>query len=84
LPGARLEAVLIGALTQRSTDPAGASPGLVPEHGWRYRGTGTIVSTQPPCADLGPLRLALTGDGGDFRVGEVVSVAIDRIVLTRD
>ena len=81
--GARLEVVVNPHLTGRAAAGASAGAGLEADHGWRYRATGEIVSTQPLTADLGGLRLALErSDTEDWAIGERVSLAIDRIVLT--
>jgi len=59
--------------------------GLEPDHGWRYHAHGQIVSTSPLRADLGPLCLDLDPAAPeDWAVGDRISVAIDRIVLTRE
>ncbi len=85
IAGAKLDVIVIPHLTRR--DPSGSAlpKGLEPDHGWRYRAQGEIVSTRPLLADLGPLRLELERVGGEaWAVGDAVSVAIDRILLTRE
>ena len=82
---AKLEVVVIPHLTGQP--PAGSAPrkGLEPDHGWRYRAHGEIVSTRPLRADVGPLHLELEhGDAETWKIGDPVSVAIDRIILTHE
>ena len=80
----KLDVVVIPHLTGR-TPEAPARTGLEPEHGWRYRAHGRIVSTRPLRADIGLLRLELEGSGEEgWDVGDPVSLAIDRIILRRD
>jgi hypothetical protein len=83
--GAKLEVVVIPHLTGPTPAGATARSGLEPDHGWRYRAHGEILSTQPLCADLGPLHLDLDrADAEAWAVGDPVSVAIDRIILTHE
>lgn len=81
----RLEAVAIPHLSGRPPAGPDHEKGLVAERGWRYRGCGEIVSTQPLRVDLGPfsLELGLPMDG-DLAIGEFLIVAIDRIILSSD
>jgi hypothetical protein len=82
---AKLEVVVIPHLTGPAPPGMAVRKGLAPGHGWRYRAHGEIVSTRPLRADLGPLHLELDHvDAGAFSVGDPVSVAIDRIILTRE
>lgn len=80
----KLEVVTIAGLTSRLQAGADPANGLEPDHGWRYRARATIVSTAPLIADLGLLRLELADlDPADWEIGDRVSLAIDRIILTR-
>jgi len=80
----KLEVVTIPALTSRLPGDTRSANELAPDHGWRYRARGTIVSTGPLVADLGMLRLELTDLNADeWNVGDRLSLAIDRIILTR-
>jgi hypothetical protein len=82
---AKLEVVVIPHLTGPAPPGSAVRKGLEPDHGWRYRAHAEIVSTRPLRADLGPLHLELDHvDAGAFSVGDPVSVAIDRIILTRE
>ena len=81
----KLEVIVIPHLTGPAPPGSTARKGLEPDHGWRYRAHGEILSTQPLRADLGPLRLDLDrADAEAWAVGDPVSVAIDRIILTRE
>lgn len=83
--GAKLEVVVIPQLTGPAPPGSSVRKGLEPDHGWRYRAHGEIVSTRPLRADLGPLHLELDHvDAAAFSVGDPVSVAIDRIILLRE
>jgi hypothetical protein len=92
LDGQRLRVVDAISSSDRAASLTGPAPpgsavrkGLEPDHGWRYRAHAEIVSTRPLRADLGPLHLELDHvDAGAFSVGDPVSVAIDRIILTRE
>jgi len=85
VPRAKLEVVLIPHLTGPAPPGSATPKGLEPEHGWRYRAHGEIVSIRPLRADLGPLHLELDRvDAADWAVGDPVSVAIDRIILGRE
>ncbi len=82
LAGASLEVLTIARLSGPARGDE--EPGLVREWGWRYRGTGELVSTEPPRAALGPFTLAVDLPGaGKLAVGDRVTIAIDRIVLGR-
>jgi len=81
----RLEVVVNPHLTERTPAASTARKGLEADHGWRYRAHGEIVSVRPLRADLGPLRLELDGaDAEAWALGDRVSLAIDRIILTRE
>ncbi len=83
LAGASLEVLTIAHLCGPA-DPARdrGEKGLRREWGWRYRGIGEVVSTDPLRADLGPFSLDLALDGArGLAVGDRVTIAIDRIVL---
>jgi hypothetical protein len=81
----KLEVVVNPHLTGRAPPASTARKGLEADHGWRYRAHGEIVSTRPLRADLGLLRLELDrADAEAWAVGDRVSVAIDRIILTRE
>jgi hypothetical protein len=84
LTNARLDVVVDPRRTCRIAPEATFRKGFKAEHGWRYRAHGEIVSTQPLCADVGPLRLALERDDPEtWEVGDRISLAIDRIALVR-
>ena len=79
----KLEVVVNPHLTGRAAAGSSGTRGLEADHGWRYRAHGEIVSTRPLRADLGLLRLELDGvDAEDWSVGDRISVAIDRIILS--
>jgi len=81
----KLEVVVNPHGTRRVPPAAICRKGLEADHGWRYRAYGEIISTRPLRADLGPLRLELDlADTQAWAVGDRVSLAIDRIVLTRE
>ena len=79
----KLEVVVNPHLTGPAPAGSSATNGLEADHGWRYRAHGEIVSTRPLRADLGLLRLELDRvDAEDWSVGDRISVAIDRIILS--
>ena len=81
----KLEVVVIPHLTGPAPPGSAARNGLEPDHGWRYRAHGEIVSTRPLRADIGSFRLELErADAEAWAVGDAVSVAIDRIILSRE
>jgi hypothetical protein len=86
-PGAvsnpKLEVMVNPHLTGRAAPEASAVTGFEADHGWRYRAHGEIVSLQPLRADLGLLCLEIDrADAEDWSVGDRITVAIDRIILT--
>ncbi|MDJ0850015.1 MAG: hypothetical protein QNK04_16720 [Myxococcota bacterium] len=82
LAGASLEVLTIAHLSGRARGDE--EPGLVREWGWRYRGTGEVVSTDPLRAELGPFTLSVDLPRDlELAVGDRVTIAIDRIVLRR-
>lgn len=81
----KLEVIVNSHLTSRAPPASTARKGLEADHGWRYHAHGQIISTRPLRADLGPLCLELdAADAEAWAVGDRVSVAIDRIILTYD
>ena len=81
----KLEVVVNPLLTRRLPPAATARKGLEPDHGWRYYALGEIISTRPLRADLGLLCLELDREEVDaWAIGDRVSLAIDRIILTRE
>jgi hypothetical protein len=88
LDDATLDVVLNPHLTRRAPAASESQPGIERDHGWRYRGSGRIVMTQPLRADLGPLQLELEDAGlaetQAWAEGDAVFVAIDRITLERE
>jgi len=83
IPDARLEIVAIERLSGRAdaADPPGMQ--LVREWGWRYRGCGEVVSTEPLRIDFGPFSCELGFEPVGVTCGEHWTIAIDRIVLSR-
>ncbi len=64
-------------------DPA-PEKGLTPIAGWRYRGEGEITSLDPLRVDLGPFAVVVAlAPGEDWAPGDRLTLAIDRIVLSR-
>ena len=84
IDGARLDVVTIPHLSGRAAGDEPGPKGLVREWGWRYRVRAEVLSVEPLRVDLGPFAIELELAIGETPApGDQLSIAIDRILLSR-